>query len=80
MITTVQAFLKKHFIAAEAAQPDSGQALQAALVPRLLRSLGNEAIFSGRTFREVRFERPADGGSGVLNFELRSRREDANAG
>lgn len=57
-----------------------GQALQAALVPRLLRSLGDEAVFNGRTFREVRFERPANGESGALNFELRSRREDADAG
>lgn len=57
-----------------------GRTLKAELVPRLIQSLGNEPVFSGRTFRELRFERPADETGGALFFELQSGRESGDAG
>lgn len=49
-----------------------GQAVEPALVPRLLQSLANEQAFAGRTFRKVRFERQEREAGAIVDFELRS--------
>jgi len=49
-----------------------GQAIEPALVPRLLQSLATEKAFAGRTFRKVSFERRELEGKALVDFELRS--------
>lgn len=49
-----------------------GQTLEAALVPKLLQTLADEAAFSGRSFRKVSFERQGGEADAVIDFELRS--------
>ena len=49
-----------------------GQALQPALVPRLLQSLADESAFAGRSFRKVSFERRDQESGAVIDFELQS--------
>ena len=47
-----------------------GVALSEELIPRYLRRLGGEAVFSGTAFQQARLERSNDGGR--LTFELRT--------
>jgi hypothetical protein len=54
-----------------------GLALQPVLIPRLLKALGNEPVFEGRTFGQVNVQR-AETAAGPLRFELRTRPRDAD--
>lgn len=49
-----------------------GQAVDPALIPGLLQALSSEQAFRGRSFRDVRFDRPIDRENGVIDFELHS--------
>ena len=49
-----------------------GQTTEPALIPRLLQTLAAEKAFSGRTFRNVTFERREESPGAVVDFELRS--------
>jgi hypothetical protein len=49
-----------------------GQTTEPALIPRLLQTLAAEEAFSGRTFRNVTFERQEESPRAVVDFELRS--------
>lgn len=49
-----------------------GQAVEPALVPRLLQALAAEQAFRGRTFRQVSFQRRAQDEHPTVEFELRS--------
>lgn len=53
-----------------------GQAIEPELVPRLLQTLSAEQAFTGRTFRNVSFERQVMDTGSVVDFELRSARSD----
>ena len=48
-----------------------GKTLQADLVPQLIAKLGQEPVFRGRSFGNLRFERAS---AGVLNFDVLSKR------
>jgi Tfp pilus assembly protein PilN len=56
----------------------AGVALSEELVPRYLRKLGSEAVFSGTQFQHAALERVTDAGAG-LRFELRTQAATAGA-
>lgn len=49
-----------------------GRTNQPALIPKLLQTLAAEQAFTGRSFREVSFERRAEEPGSPVDFELRS--------
>jgi hypothetical protein len=50
----------------------AGSALDAALVPRFLRALGQEPVFSGRDFQRLRIERSSEQ-PGLVEWSVRTR-------